>query len=208
MRILAFFSRPIAAMAGLALLAAWPLSLAGSACAADARSDYRVGDRLSPSKSATAPEAVYKETPWDALVPKDWDPQQAFKGLDLRTLKDSDPRAMEALQRLRESWDNAPVEQSLRGQRIRIAGFMVPLEKKGDEVSEFLLVPYFGACIHVPPPPANQIIHVILAKPLKGLQSMDAVWVSGALAIARSDSPWGASGYRMQGELVTPYSKR
>jgi len=67
----------------------------------------------------------------------------------------------------------------------------------------------------VPPPPANQIIHVILAKPLKGLQSMAAVWVSGALAIARSDSPWGASGYppwgasgyRMQGELVTPYGK-
>jgi len=104
MRILAFFSGPIAAVAGLALLAALPLSLAGSSCAADARSDYRVGDRLSPSKSATAPAAVYQETPWDALIPKDWDPQQAFKGLDLRTLKDSDPRAMEALQRLRESW--------------------------------------------------------------------------------------------------------
>lgn len=181
-----------------------------SGLADTARADYRLGDRLSQSKSrsAPAPESGYKEIRWDALIPRDWDPQQAFKGLDLATLKDADPRAMEALQRMRDAWDNAPVEPSLRGQRIRIPGFMVPLERKGDEVSEFLLVPYFGACIHVPPPPANQIIHVVLDKPLQGARTMDAVWVSGTMNIARSDSALGTSGYRMKGDIVTPYSNR
>lgn len=183
-------------------------SLADAASAAGAQAEYRVGDRLSPAKSGATPAAVYKEIGWDALIPSGWDPQKAFKGIDLGTLRDSDPRAMEALQRLRETWENAPVEASLRGKHIRIAGFMVPLERKGEEVTEFLLVPYFGACIHTPPPPANQIIHVLASKPLKGIQTMDPVWVSGTLDIARSDSPLGTSGYRMTGEIVLPYSKR
>ena len=114
-----------------------------------------------------------------------------------------------ALNRMREMWSKAPVQKALRGARIRIAGFVVPLERQGDLVSEFLLVPYFGACIHVPPPPANQIIHVVAAKPLNNVQTMDAFWVSGTLDIAYSESPpWGASGYRMKADIVTPYTKR
>lgn len=175
---------------------------------AGAQAGYRVGDRLSQPKPVATANAGYKETGWDALIPKGWDPRQAFKGIDLATLKDADPRAMEALQKLRESWDNAPVEASLRGQRIRIPGFMVPLERKGDEVTEFLLVPYFGACIHTPPPPANQIIHVVAARPLSGLQSMDPVWVSGTMDIARAESTLGTAGYRLRAEVVAPYSKR
>lgn len=188
-----------------ALLAA---CLVGSAGASDAGADYRLGDRLARPKSAAPPVAGYQEIGWDALIPQDWDPRQAFKGLDFGTLTDADPRAIEALRRLKETWDNAPLESSLRGRKIRIAGFMVPLERKGEEVSEFLLVPYFGACIHTPPPPANQIIHVFSAKPLKGAQSMDPVWVSGTLEIARAESAFGTSGYRMRGDLVAPYSRR
>jgi len=79
----------------------------------------------------------------------------AFKGIDLARLQDSDPKAMEALDRMKSAWNQAPVNSSLDGQKVRIAGFVVPLERKGEQVVEFLLVPYFGACIHVPPPPAD-----------------------------------------------------
>ena len=85
---------------------------------------------------------------------------------------------------------------------------MVPLEHKGNQVTEFLLVPYFGACIHVPPPPANQIIHVVAAKPLKNARTMDTVWVSGALETALTDSPWGMSGYKMKADVVAPYTEK
>ncbi|MCW5966727.1 MAG: DUF3299 domain-containing protein, partial [Bryobacterales bacterium] len=47
---------------------------------------------------------------------------------------------------------------------VRVPGFIVPLEDSATEATEFLLVPYQGACIHVPPPPPNQIVHVMMAK--------------------------------------------
>jgi hypothetical protein len=75
--------------------------------------------------------------------------------------------------------------KQLIGKSIKIPGFAVPLE--GDDgfeyVKEFLLVPTFGACIHVPPPPPNQVIHVILDKPVYFEKLMYAVWVSGIVEI-------------------------
>ena len=176
--------------------------------AADAKADYRVGERLTQPAPGVSSPTSYKETSWDMLVPEDWNPLRAFKGLNLGKLKDSDPRAIEALERMREMWSSAPVQTSLNGVRIRIAGFIIPLERQRNEIREFLLVPYFGACIHVPPPPANQIIYVIPSKPLKDAQTMDAFWVSGTLELAYADSPpWGASGYRMKADIVVPYTK-
>ena len=79
--------------------------------------------------------------------------RKEFADLNLDSLNDADPRAMKALEQLRNAWNNAPVVSSLNGSRIRIPGFIVPLENQRGQVTEFLLVPYFGACIHTPPPP-------------------------------------------------------
>ena len=91
---------------------------------------------------------------------------------------------------------------------MRIPGFVVPIERRGKLIHEFLLVPYFGACIHTPPPPANQIIHVFPAKPLSNLVAMDPVWVSGAIETWRSKTSMGSAGYRLNADLVVPYKKR
>lgn len=168
------------------------------------KSDYQVGERL-PQPKAPAAMQSYKEMTWDGLVPKNWDPSQMMKGLDLGKLSDSDPRAMEALEKMRKAWSEAPVEPSLNGARIRIAGFLVPLDAQRGEVKEFLLVPYFGACIHTPPPPANQIIHAVAVKPLKEVQVMSAVWVSGTLETARKTTEFGDSGYRLKADMLAPY---
>ena len=53
-----------------------------------------------------------------------------------------------------------PWSQSLDGKRVHIGGYVVPLDFDATRVKEFLLVPFVGACIHVPPPPANQIVYV------------------------------------------------
>lgn len=139
----------------------------------------------------------YREIKWEALVPKGWDPTADLRALDLGKLQDNDPRAMEALEKIRKMWDNAPTDPSLAGAKVRLPGFAIPLEKKGDKVSEFLLVPYFGACIHTPPPPANQIIHVVTKKPVRNLHSMDTIKVSGTLSLQATGTPWGAAGYRL-----------
>lgn len=147
----------------------------------------------------------WPEVKWPELIPKHWDPRKEFKGLDLRKLRDSDPRAIEALERIKAAWDSAPTEPALNGKRLRIAGFAIPLERKGDKVTEFLLLPYFGACIHSPPPPANQIIHAVSPRPLAAMHSMDAVWAYGTLKAQRGDSSWGVSGYRLTIDKVAPY---
>jgi uncharacterized protein len=185
-------------LAGSCLLAALGLN------AAD-KSEYKVGDRL-PQKPA-AGASGYKETPWDALMPADWNPAKDFQALDLSSLSDSDPRAAKALEQLRAALDNAPVVDALNGQRIRIAGFTVPLESARGQISEFLLVPYFGACIHTPPPPANQIIHVKPVKPFKSEQAIEAVWVSGTIETVRSETGLGHAGYRMRAETIVPYTR-
>lgn len=175
--------------------------------------EYKIGERLPPAQSAVAPIAPvtadkpvsFRETTWEELIPKDWDPTAPFKNLKLETLDDSDPRAAEALELLRTTWDNAPTAPEMNGAAIRIPGFIVPLERDGEAVRELLLVPYFGACVHVPPPPANQIIHVLVDPPLADARTMDTVWVSGTLEIARSPTSLGVSGYRMTAKEIVPY---
>ena len=180
---------------------------AAGAHAADAKNGgYRVGDRLAQAKAPAA--ADYKEIAWEALVPADWDPMKAFKALDLATLKDSDPKAMEAMDQLKQAWNNAPVEPKMNGQRVRVPGFVVPLGTDLDRVREFLLVPYFGACIHVPPPPANQMIHVFPKKPLKNAQIMGPIWIQGILETATSTTSFGGVGYRMKADGVEPYREK
>ena len=148
-----------------------------------------------------------RENRWAELVPPGWDPMAGLKAppAEIGMLGDSDPRVLEMMDRLRAAWDQAPTRNELDRQRFRLSGYVVPLEQVRGEVTEFLLVPYFGACIHSPPPPANQIVHVTPPKGVKGLRTMDVVTVQGLLRVARNDSPMGVSGYRIEGAAVEPY---
>lgn len=160
--------------------------------------------------SALVPLAAAAQAPaartitWEELVPKDWDPMKDFRDLNMGTLTDADPRAAQMLKKMREAWDNAPVNNAIDNQRVRLPGYVVPLDDSSAGLKEFLLVPYFGACIHTPPPPSNQIVHVLADKPLP-LKSMDVVWASGTLRTLRTDSYMGASGYRLQQVAVDAY---
>lgn len=94
----------------------------------------------------------------------------------------------------------------LAGKRVSIPGFMVPLEDDLDHVTEFLLVPYAGACIHVPPPPPNQIVYVKMNKNTQvQVTFTDPIQVTGTLQISTVQSPYGAVSYDLSGESVTPY---
>jgi uncharacterized protein len=151
----------------------------------------------------------YRELKWEDLVPADWDPLKDFKDLDgIGVLSDNDPRAQALYDRLREIWDAAPTVPAMNGQRVRLPGFIVPLDGDAGGLASFLLVPYFGACIHTPPPPANQIVHVVPARPVRGFRSMDAVWVQGVLSTERSDSGMGVSSYRLQASGIERYVER
>lgn len=149
---------------------------------------------------------TYQALEWDELVPDNWDPSQSFRDMQhLGNLPDTDPKVQKLYERMREVWDKAPVVAKMSGRLVKLPGYVVPLDSSPQGLQQFLLVPYFGACIHTPPPPANQIIHVRSAKPVKNLKTMSAVWVSGRLSTVRTDSSMGVSGYQMEAARIEPY---
>lgn len=155
---------------------------------------------------ARAAGPAYRDGRWAELVPPDWDPRKAM-GLQAQSalgVREGSAQEQSLMLQLREAWDNAPTRPELDGAKLRMPGYVVPLERSGENLQEFLLVPYFGACIHSPPPPANQIVHVRLAKAEK-LRSMDVIWVSGTLRTQRNDSSMGVSGYAMDAVHVEPW---
>ena len=78
------------------------------------------------------------------------------------------------------------VNASLDGKTIRLPGYLLPLEFSGKDVTEFLLVPWVGACIHTPPPPPNQIVYVKSIKPYPMKGAFDAVRVTGRMTATAS----------------------
>lgn len=102
----------------------------------------------------------------------------------------------------------APPELAdLDGQRVRVPGFMVPLEDSAESVSEFLLVPFVGACVHVPPPPANQMVHVLMNDgATTQVYWWDPIWIYGTLHIENVEHFYGQSSYRLEGERVVLYT--
>jgi hypothetical protein len=97
--------------------------------------------------------------------------------------------------------------KKLDGKVVRIPGFVVPLDDFMEEGAEFLLVPYYGACVHTPPPPPNQIVFVTMqGKKSVKLNLFDAVWLEGRLKVATVESPYGAVGFQLEGMAVKPYS--
>lgn len=103
---------------------------------------------------------------------------------------------------------NAPVVSELAGLSVRLPGYLVPLETdRQGKVTEFLLVPYFGACIHVPPPPSNQIIHVFFQAGAVQEALYQPFWVEGVLSVEHSHTDVADTGYRIQAERVYPYAE-
>lgn len=97
------------------------------------------------------------------------------------------------------------VVPSLNGKKVRLPGFVVPLEGDSQQITAFLLVPYFGACIHVPPPPTNQIVYVEYPAGAKVDDLWDAVWVTGTLHTTGASHEMGDAAYSLQGTSVAPY---
>lgn len=130
------------------------------------------------------------------------------EGVDLRALEQGVQAYQAELDRRQ-----GLMSEALEGQLIKMPGYALPLEFTGTGATELFLVPYVGACIHVPPPPPNQIVSITLDEPLKLAGIFDPVWVTGRLIIEQStqslslidgsaDIPYG---YRLTDVTIEPY---
>jgi hypothetical protein len=96
----------------------------------------------------------------------------------------------------------APVVTALDGKRVRIGGYVVSLDFDATRVKEFLLVPFVGACIHVPPPPANQIVYVKSEQGFEVSGAFEPVWVTGILKVTTAFTGLAEAGYSLDAETV------
>lgn len=153
-----------------------------------------------PAASAPALKAASaRQIDWDELLPPVERDRAASDAP--APIHDYLGRGMAAAQR--GSYD---VNPALNGANVKIPGFVVPLEMDvNGRVREFFLVPYFGACIHVPPPPPNQIVYVRLAESAKMGSIYQAQWVTGTLRAETKNSRLGAAAYTLSATNVEPY---
>jgi len=137
-------------------------------------------------------EAEAMELFWEDLIPEGYDPLEEVPEIDHN-------KAMAQVNA------NAPVRKELNNKLVRIPGFVVPLEGDDDKMTEFLLVPFFGACIHVPPPPSNQIVYVNFPGGVDVDSLYDAIWLTGVMNTEGWTGELASVGYNMVGQKVAPF---
>lgn len=135
--------------------------------------------------------AEVRQITWDDLLPKGWIPPS----VSVDHFFDAAPAQAVA-------GADTPVVVELDGTRIKLPGYLVPITMEGESLKEFLMVPYFGACIHVPPPPPNQVVFVRLEEPVQVADPYGPHWVTGVLSTALSDTELAEAAYTMAGEAV------
>lgn len=145
---------------------------------------------------------------WEALMPPGFTLDELLGNPDeLSALDDLDPKAAQFMDQMMSALQSAPVVPEMNGKMVKIPGFVVPVQGDGQRVTEFFLVPYFGACIHVPPPPANQIIYVRFEPGTKVENLYDAIWVTGTLSTESVIHELASSGYALEAFVIEPYEE-
>lgn len=156
--------------------------------------------------SGTALASDPREITWDDLagpVPDQIQAQidQMLETDEMDILSDEEFEA-----RWNELQDQAyPVIDEMDGEIVRIPGFVVPWDLEANEVREFLLVPYLGACIHVPPPPPNQVVLVKTDKVYNVQELFDPVWVTGKINVEMVSTDLAEAGYVLEADTVIRY---
>lgn len=106
---------------------------------------------------------------------------------------------------LRAKVSDARVNPRHDGELVTLPRYVVPLDFSGGDITEFLLVPFVGACIHVPPPPPNQLVLVTTIKPFRLRGLFDAVEVTGTLRVVTTTTDLGATGYALAADTVDEF---
>lgn len=159
---------------------------------------------LNPTQAAN-----YEEIDWVALMPEDdlsallnrpeflndiADGSAADSVDDFASKQLEDEQA----QRYQQTLVSTRVIEAFDGKAIRIPGFIVPLEQNDEQkATAFFVVPYFGACLHMPPPPPNQILYVEYKEGIAVENLYDPYWFEGTVKIDNHESALGTSAYSL-----------
>ncbi|MFV3328751.1 DUF3299 domain-containing protein [Pseudomonas sp. NY15372] len=151
------------------------------------------------------PAAEPRTLDWPALIPEGA-PVVPVQQAPLHDLSQLGSALAEAASAARQQAPDAPVVKALDGQQVKLPGYIVPLEVSEEgRTTEFLLVPYYGACIHVPPPPSNQIVHIVSEMGVRIEDLYQPYWIEGRMQVKATSSELAEAGYQMEAEKIYAY---
>lgn len=164
------------------------------------------------SDESTAAQGEAAEIGWEDLIPDDFvQPENPFSTMsqeEIDKLMDGSDESNAEIERLQAEFYYAPVVEDLDGKRVKIPAYVTPLDYLEEgAMKEFLLVPYLGACIHTPPPPANQIVHVKSEEAIKLETSYEPIWAIGTIRAETVKTNLAESGYRLDVEALLPFEE-
>ena len=163
---------------------------------------------LTPAAAVAANPPI--EINWGDLIPETAQQGPIAKMEDLFGLTEDD-RAIETpgnvLEEggLSEAPSRAQVVTAYNGKRVTLSGFVIPLDYSADGITSFMLVPFVGACIHVPPPPPNQLVYVTVDEPFMVAGLFAPFTVTGELGTTLTRTELADVGYSMKADTVAPY---
>ncbi len=141
--------------------------------------------------------AVAREITWDDLLPPGLPYSEIIGEGELDEINDTwNPIYDENATKLNEALDGA---------YIKVPGFIIPFDVSAEGITDFMLVPYVGACIHTPPPPANQLVMVSATRPWPGDELWAPVWVTGVMKTQLQSTDLGQTGYSIVADKMEVY---
>ncbi len=144
-----------------------------------------------------AQAAPFREITWDDLIPPGVPYSEIIANGEMDEVNDTwSPVFDENATKLNAALDN---------QDIKMPGYIIPFDIGVDGMTSFMLVPYVGACIHVPPPPPNQLVFVTTRTPWPSDKLWDAIWVSGRLRARLQSTELAEVGYEITASLIETY---
>ncbi len=138
-----------------------------------------------------------KEITWDDLIPADLPYPEIIGQGFMDEVND--------IWRPQYDENGSKLNTALDGALIKMPGYIIPIDLSSDGVTSFMLVPYVGACIHTPPPPANQLVFVKTEKPWPSDNLWDPVWVTGRMQNKIQTTEIAEAGYMLTAEVMEPY---
>ncbi|WP_406827733.1 DUF3299 domain-containing protein [Microbulbifer sp. ARAS458-1] len=164
----------------------------------------------------------YREVKWEELIPQEdldalLNPPDYYamipEGSDEDVFPTEEPLTIDGpasaeMARYQQALQSAKIKPEFDQQQVRIPGFVVPLEFDDDQtITRFLLVPYFGACMHLPPPPPNQVIYANFPDGFQVEFLYDPVYIEGELRTLPEDTERGNAAYSMNVARVSAYEE-
>lgn len=175
------------------------------AAALDAPRDLKWAE-LKPPRAAGEAEVKKPKTFFNPAEPAPAGGDAASQSADVPPPPDIPEGKFMAVKRRQPGAGHPPkIVADLNGQRVKLGGYVVPLDFEATKVKEFLLVPFVGACIHVPPPPPNQIVYVKAEKGIDIAGSFDPVAVTGIISTESASTGLADAGYTITADAIEPW---